>query len=261
MNNNDERDSAEERYNASLLRDERDPDGEPEEDNPDSFREVRVTLTVRVPAGETATAAEVGQAIDGALDEPGYYGNDWGQWVVGGVTAAELPEAPAGDTPRVEISLSRPADVTARDMYLAAVTAISQVTILTYAGHEVAAVVPWPAPEHDPDDEAIIVTAGEYWDHYGSEDGDDILNTLQHAAIHRAVTLFREHTGEEPPRDLTADVKAFLAEQLNRDDASLAEIAAQVVRIATGAATYEPLDDDDDDDPELTGSESPVSEF
>jgi len=210
MNNNDERDYAEERYNANLLRDERDPDDKPEEENPDAFREVRVTLTVRVPADETATAAEVGQAIDGALDEPGNYGNDWGQWEVGGVTAVELPE-PAG-TPepaarRVEIGLSRASGALARDMYLAAVTAVSQVTVLTLDGHEVAAVVPRPAPDH------------------------------------------------------AANVEAYLAEQLDRDDASLAEIAVEATKIATGAETYVPVEDDEDDDPELTGGESPAAEF
>jgi hypothetical protein len=45
------------------------------------------------------------------------------------------------------------------------------------------------------------------------------------------------------------DVRAFLAEQLDRDDMTLDEIAAEVVAIATGASPYMPTDDDQPDDP------------
>ena len=66
---------------------------------PSGFREIQVTLTVRVPAADTVTALQVGEAIDGALDEPGNCGNDWGEWEVGGVTTTELldgePDHPA----------------------------------------------------------------------------------------------------------------------------------------------------------------------
>jgi hypothetical protein len=46
--------------------------------------------------------------------------------------------------------------------------------------------------------------------------------------------------------DRTAAVEQFLDEQLDRDDMTLAEIAAEAVAIATGASTYEPVEDEDD---------------
>ena len=127
-------------------------------------------------------------------------------------------------------------------------------------------------PEHGPDDEAIIVTAGEYWDHYGSDDQDDILTTIQHAAIRRAITLFREHTGEEPVppgiwltgdqlrewaglgRYLTANEVAALDECI--PNSSIPDAISTIVTEALGLTGP-----DDDYDPELTGSESPAAEF
>jgi hypothetical protein len=96
VNSDGERDPAEERFNRDLLRDEHDPDDE--EENPDAFREFQLMLTVRVPAGDAVSAAEVGEAVDTALDEEPGSQVDWGRWVVGGVTAAELPgESDIGD--------------------------------------------------------------------------------------------------------------------------------------------------------------------
>lgn len=57
--------------------------------------DVTLTLTVTVPAG--THAEDVVNAINQALDEPGNYGNDWGHWIVGGVTVAEFPRWTLGD--------------------------------------------------------------------------------------------------------------------------------------------------------------------
>jgi hypothetical protein len=135
-----------------------------------------------------------------------------------------------------------------------------KVTTLVLRAQPMAAIVPLamvtkPGALSTEDAEAIIVTAGEWWDHYGTEDPDDIMSVTQRTAICRALTLFREHTGELPSvADHSADVEAYLAEQLNRDDATLAEIAAQATRIATGDVAYEPLDDEDEPEVSICGS-------
>jgi len=50
------------------------------------------------------------------------------------------------------------------------------------------------------------------------------------------------------PAETAEAVRAFLDQELQRDDMTLAEIAAEAVKIATGAATFEP-DEDDEDEP------------
>jgi hypothetical protein len=53
-----------------------------------------------------------------------------------------------------------------------------------------------PRPDRITGDEAVIMTAGKWWDHYGTEDPDDIMSVTQRTAICQALALFREHTGE-----------------------------------------------------------------
>jgi hypothetical protein len=48
------------------------------------------------------------------------------------------------------------------------------------------------------------------------------------------------------PADPAAAVEQFLSDQLARDDMSLREIAAEAVKIATGAAAFEPAEDEPD---------------
>jgi hypothetical protein len=48
------------------------------------------------------------------------------------------------------------------------------------------------------------------------------------------------------PAAVAEAVRQFLDEQLDRDDMTLAEIAAEAVAIATGASTYEPVEDEDE---------------
>jgi hypothetical protein len=59
--------------------------GSDDEPAPDDYREVTLTLTVRISASETVTDQAVADMIDGRLDERPGLSNDWGHWQVGGV--------------------------------------------------------------------------------------------------------------------------------------------------------------------------------
>lgn len=53
------------------------------EDEDGPTRDVLLTLRVTVPAD--VSDETVVRSVDAALDEPGKYPNDWGNWIVGGV--------------------------------------------------------------------------------------------------------------------------------------------------------------------------------
>ena len=110
-----------------------------------------------------------------------------------------------------------------------------------------------PAPEHEPDDtwrqraieaEAALTAIGGILGNPGYpgnklEEAERILRTagreadrLMNAPAAQGSALNRIRTESQ--------VRAFLAEQLDEDTMSLDEIAAEVTKIATGSAGYEP---------------------